>query len=209
MDSLSLPIVHPAFEKLKRSGRGLHFIAAVLIVSHAASHARQEDLSPVYFWCQLIIALDIFLLVFAGRNMLIQLPKLNLFFRLAEVLFFLGIATVMLSSEKWGISVIHFGLGLAYSYLFYCERKAQSPQFLSIHHIGVNIPGLPENRFLLWSNINRMEPHYHSIRIETSLHRNYDFELQKNLSFEELEQIHDFCRHYLTPENNCFPGTTI
>ena len=202
MDSISLPIVHPAFERLKRSGRGLHFMAGLFIAGHALSHANQKELSPVYFWCQLIIALDIFILVFAGKNLLVHMPKLNLFFRLSEALFFLGIAIVMGSTGKWGTSAIHFGLGIAYGYLFYCERKAGGQQWLSLHHIGVTVPGIPENKFFLWSNINLLDAHYHYIHIETSFHRNFDFDLRKNLSFEELEQIHEFCRHYLTLDNS-------
>jgi hypothetical protein len=198
MDSISLPIVHPSFERLKRSGRGLHFIAGLLIISHAFGTANQQALSPVYFWCQMIIALDIFILVFAGKNMLLQLPKLNLFFRLAEAIFFIGIAIVMLSMGKWGTSVIYSGLSIGFFYLFYCERKVASQEWLSIYHTGISVPGIPENRFFYWSNINQIEAHYHTIHVETSFHRNFDFDLRKNLSFEELEQIHEFCRHYLT-----------
>jgi len=206
MDAISLSIVHPSFERLKRSGRVFHFIAAMIILSHAVNHALQAEFSPVYFWCQLIIALDILILVFAGKQMLWQLPKLNFFFRVTEVIFFLGISIVQLSASHWLTSVIYFGLCMAYAYLFYCERKAASQEWLSIQHIGISIPGIPENRFFLWSNINQIEAHYHYIHIETSLRRNFDFDLRKNLSFEELEQIHEFCRHYLTIDRVITPG---
>jgi hypothetical protein len=206
MDSISLPIVHPSFERLKRSGRGLHLLAALLIIGHAFSHENQRELSPIYFWCQMIIALDIFILVFAGRNILFQLPKLNLFFRLTEAIFFLGIAVVMISTDKWVTSLIHFCLSIAYFYLSYCERKVNSQEWLSIYHTGVSIPGLPENRFFLWSNINHIQARYDSIHIETSYQRDFDFDLRKNLNFDELEQIHEFCRHYLTIERVNIPA---
>ena len=197
MDSISLPVVHPAFEKLKRSGTWLHFFAGLLILSHAISHFRQTESPPLYFWCQLIISLDIFILVLAGRDTLRQMPKVNLFFRLVEILFFLGIGLLMLFARNWVTATIHLSLSLAYSYLFYCERSLRSNELLSFHHIGISVPGLPEDRFFLWSHINDIEAFYDSIHISTSGDKNLSFELRKNLEFAELEQIHEFCRHYL------------
>ncbi|HEX9509687.1 MAG TPA: hypothetical protein VF939_04360 [Puia sp.] len=197
MDSISLSVVHPAFEKLKRSGTWLHFAAGLLILSHAISHFRQQESPPLYFWCQLIISLDIFILVLAGRDTLRQLPKVNLFFRLVEILFFLGIGLLMLFARNWLTATINLSLSVAYSYLFYCERSLRSDELLSFHHIGITIPGLPENRFFLWSNINDIEAFYDSIHISTSQDKNLSFDLRKNLEFAELEQIHEFCRHYL------------
>jgi hypothetical protein len=197
MDALSLPIVHPVFERLKRSGRWLHFAAALLILGHAFSHLRQPELGPAYFWCQLIIAADIFILVFAGRQVLVQLPGVNLFFRLVEILFFLGIAIMMLLTGKWMTSIAHFLFSLGYAFLLYCERKVRSGERLHLLHVGVSIPGIPGNIFLSWSQVNRIESSYDSIHIETSFNKNFDFDLRQNLSFGQLDQIHEFCRHYL------------
>ena len=59
MDTLSIPVVHPAFERLKRRGTGLHVLAGILILTHALSHFQHEESPTVYFWCQLLIALDL------------------------------------------------------------------------------------------------------------------------------------------------------
>lgn len=150
----------------------------------------------IYFWCQLLISLDIFILVLAGRELLL-LPRVNLFFRLVEIIFFLVIGLIMLLAGNWTIAVIHLALSVGYSYLFYCERSLRKKELLSLHHIGVTIPGLPESRFLLWSQINDIETSYDSIRITTSDNQKLNFDLRKNLTFAQLEQIHEFCRHYL------------
>lgn len=197
MDPISLPVIHPAFEKLKRYGNGWHIAAGLLILTHALSHIHSQESRPVYFWCQLIISLDIFILVFAGKDMLIQLPRVNLFFRLVEITFFLGIGLIMLSAGNLALATIHIGLSIAYTCLFYCERKLREQELLSFHHIGVSIPGLPQSRFLSWTNINAVNVNYDSIRISTSLDKDIHFEWRKNLEFAELEQIHEFCRHYL------------
>ena len=50
---------------------------------------------------------------------------------------------------------------------------------------------------LSMSQISSIEATYSSITIHTSLDKSYHFDLQRNLQFEELDQIHEFCRHYL------------
>lgn len=194
MDSIA--VVHPTFEKLKHSSRWLHAAAALFILTHALSHVHRQEMPTIYFWCQLLISLDIFILVLAGRELLL-LPRVNLFFRLVEIIFFLVIGLIMLLAGNWTIAVIHLALSVGYSYLFYCERSLRKKELLSLHHIGVTIPGLPESRFLLWSQINDIETSYDSIRITTSDNQKLNFDLRKNLTFAQLEQIHEFCRHYL------------
>jgi hypothetical protein len=197
MDSISLPVVAPAFERLKRSGTWLHLTAAVLILTHAVSHFRGEESHTLYFWCQLIISLDIFLLVLAGKDVLRQQPKINLFFRLVEVIFFLGIGTMMLLQGHLAIAVIHLSLSIGYAYLFYCEKRFRTEELLSFHHTGITIPGLPESRFLHWTHVNEVETFYDSIHIYTSQQENLIFDLRTNLEFGQLEHIHQFCRFYL------------
>jgi len=197
MDSISLPVVHPAFERLKRSGSLLHVAAGLLILTHALSHFHRQESPGLYFWCMLIISLDIFVLVGVGREVLRQLPRVNLFFRVVEIVFFLGIGLMMLAERNWVTAGIHLSLSIAYSYLFYCEKSLRSDELLSFHHIGITIPGLPESQFLLWTHINDIEAFYDSIHISTSQDKQLSFELRKNLDFAELEQIHEFCRHYL------------
>ncbi|MDR3712489.1 MAG: hypothetical protein P4L51_06715 [Puia sp.] len=199
MNSLSLPIVHPAFEKLKRSGSWLHVAAGLLILSHAISHMNQPESAPVYFWCQLLISLDIFILVLVGRDTLTQLPRVNLFFRVVELLFFLGIGVTLLLAGNWLSAGIHLSLSIAYGYLLYCENKISrgAEEYLSFHHTGVTVPGIPESRFFIWTHINGVDAARDSIRIETSLDKTLHFDFRKNLDAEELEQIHEFCRHYL------------
>lgn len=197
MDTISLPVVHPAFERLRRSSSGLHTLAGILILSHAISHIRSEESPSLYFWCLLLISLDIFLLVLAGRDILRQLPRVNLFFRLVEIIFFLGIGILMLLQGNPWTGIIHLALSIAYSYLFYCEKNFRSEELLSFHHTGVTIPALPDSQFLLWTDINEVDTGYDSISINTSAAKNLRFNLRKNLEFEELEQIHEFCRHYI------------
>ena len=197
MDSISLPVVHPAFEKLKKSGNWLHIAAGLLILTHAISHMHRQETPTIYFWCQLLISVDIFILVLAGRETLRDMPNVNLFFRMVEVLFFLGIGLVMAFAGSWAAAAVHLSLSMAYIYLFYCEKKLRKEELLSIHHTGITIPGLPESQFLFWTHINHLQAHYDSIHISTSEAKNLRFDLRKNLDFAELEIINDFCRHYL------------
>ena len=200
MNSLALPVVHPAFQKLKRAGRFLHLAAGGLILVHALSHFNQPHSSPVYLGCLVFMAVDIIILVMAGKNIAADLPLVNLFFRLVEIIFFLGIGITCCMSGEWVTGAGHILLGGAYVYLFWCEKKMLTEEFVALHHTGITIPALPESHFIIWSNIDRIEAQYDSITIAASDDKSYHFDLQKNLQFEELDQIHEFCRHYLKTE---------
>ena len=195
MNDVSFPVIHPAFERLKRSGHILHLIAAVILIAHALGHIG-ESYNPVYFWCQLIFAIDILLLIFVGRNIALTMPGINAFFRFIEVLFFAGIAVLLFFETRYIQAGFHILLGFVYAYLFYCEKKLRVEQLVSIYHSGIIVPGLPSNQFLFWTEINRLEATYSSIEIETGK-KVTKLDFRYNLSFDELAQIHDFCRHYL------------
>jgi hypothetical protein len=197
MDSISLPVVSPTFERLKRHGVWLHTLAGILILAHAISHFRSESTHTLYFWCLLIISLDIFLLVLAGRDLLRQLPRVNLFFRLVEIIFFFGIGVLMIIEGNELTGIVHFLLAIGYGYLFYCENALRQTEKLSFHHTGITIPGLPEDRFLYWTHINNVNATYDTIDISTAEQQDLRFDLRVNLRFDELEHIQAFCRHYL------------
>lgn len=196
MNGISLPVVHPQFQNLRQKGKLLHLLAAALIVVHAVSHFNQPGVPFIYSACLFLIALDIFILVLATRGSLSAMPKVNLFFRAIETVFFLGIGVEMLIKQHWMSGASHLILGIAFSYLFYCERKLNRGEFLGIYHTGLSIPSLPENKFLLWSKINDVEANYSTIHVSTP-EKELVFDLQQNLQFGELDQIHEFCRHYL------------
>ena len=197
MDSISLPVIAPRLDRLKRSGSWLHLLAGALILAHAISHFRGETTHTLYFWCLLLISLDIFVLVIFGRGMLAQLPRLNLFFRSIEIVFFTGIGILTLLEGHIATGVFHLLLGVAYGYLFHCERSFRSEVILSIHHTGISIPDLPESRFLYWTHINHVNATYDSIDITTADPKPLRFRLRNNLSFDQMEHIQAFCRFYL------------
>lgn len=197
MNALAIPIVHPAYENLKRIGRFLHFIAGLLILLNAIQELKQPHVNQLYFWCQLIIGLDILIMVFTSRNLVQELPKVNMVFRFIECIIFLGAAGILLLQGNWIMGIVLVLISAAYGYLMYCEGKVTRVEIVAFHHIGITISGIPSSSFFLWSNVNNVEAHYDSITIETSHAGVLRYELRRNLQFEELDQIHEFCRHYL------------
>ena len=197
MDSISLPVVSPAFERLKRNGVWLHSLAATLLLAHALSHFRSESTHTLYFWCLLFISIDIFLLVLAGRDLLGQLPRVNLFFRCIEIIFFFCIGVLMIHEGNELTGIIHFLLTIGYSYLFYCESALRQTETLSFHHTGITIPSLPESRFLYWTHVNGVNTTYDHINILTSEEEELEYSLRINLDYDQLEHVKAFCHHYL------------
>lgn len=196
MNAVSVTIVHPAFENVKRVGRLLHLLAGLAILVNAFSLYRNPTINPIYFWCQLIVAIDIILLVFLTRNLVEELPKINGAFRVTEALTFLAGAIIFFSEERYLMSVSLLLVSIAFAYLLYCEQQVNQPEILSMHHTGISLPGIPSGQFFIWSKINDIEARYDSIQIHTA-DKSWQFPLRKNIGFEELDQIHEFCRHYL------------
>lgn len=202
MNALAIDIIHPEFETLKKTGRGFHLFAALLIIINAVTLYNRLGSNAIFLWCQIIIAVDILLLLFAVRNLAQDLPKINLIFRIIECIVFIGVATLLLLDGKWFLGASSLAIGLAYCYISYCEKKAAETERLAFHHSGVAISGIPEGKFFLWSQIDRINARYDSISIETSFNKTLVFSLRHKLEFEELEQIHEFCRYYLGQQVN-------
>lgn len=196
MNSLSIAIIQPASDKLKQAGSGLHLAAGLFILTHAFSHLHGPQSSPVYFWCQLAFAGDIFFLVLGARRLLAAFPVMNLAFRLLEAFFFFCIGIMMLQTGTIGLAIVHLLIAIAYTVLFYFERNPYSRDLLSFHHTGINIPGIPSPQFLSWSHINRIEPGYHSIRIETD-RKEFCFAFRGRLDYDAMITLNEYCNFYL------------
>jgi hypothetical protein len=193
----SLPVVHPAFELLKRSARVLHFIAASLIFINALHLLQAHNGNTVLCYTQIIIAVDVFLLVFLGGMLLIEAPRLNLIFRFIEVLTLMGIAfTLMADGHNW-FGLVHLMVSASYLFLFYREWRVIRCEAVDISHTGISIPNFAKDAEISWNEVKSIIPKYHSIIIETLLHKKIEFSLRQNLKIDELEQIDDFCQKHL------------
>lgn len=197
MNGLAITIIHPAYEQLKRMGRFFHLAAGGLILANALHQLQQPAINHLYFWCQLLVAIDILVVVFTNRNLVQELPRINAIFRFIECVIFLGAAALLLTESSWLMGAVLIMVGAAYAYLMYCEQKVSEPEMVKFNHIGITISGIPQSVFFLWSCINHIDIHYDSILIKTSDNKELHFPLRQNLRFEELDQIHEFCRHYL------------
>ena len=193
----SLPVIHPAFELLKRSARILHFIAASLILFNAVYQLQWPGINKILCYTQLIIAADIFILVIFGGSQLTEAPRLNLIFRFIESLALMGIAFTLMSYGKNGLGLIHLIVSSGYFFLFYREWRVVHSEAVNIRQTGITIPNFAKYTEISWNEIRSILPRYHSIIIKTIRNKTIQFQLRKNLKIEELQQIDDFCRQHL------------
>ena len=193
----SLQIVHPAFELLKRSARVLHFIAASIILINALHLLQVHNGNKLLCYTQIIIAVDIFLLVFLGGVLLIEAPKLNLIFRMFEVLTLFGISLTLIKDGHNWLGIVHLLVSAAYLFLFYREWRVIRSEAVDIKQTGITVPNFVKDAEISWNEIKTIIPKYHCIIIETLLNKKIEFNLRKNLKIDELEQIDDFCRKHL------------
>ena len=196
----SIPVVHPAFELLKRSARILHFLAASVIVINAVHLLQAHNENKVLCYTQLVIAADIFLLVFFGGVLLIEAPRLNLIFRLIESLTLMGIAfTLMNDGHNW-FGFMHLIVAAGYLFLFHREWRVIRSEAVDIKATGITVPNFVKDAEIGWHEIKTIIPQYHSIIIETLRHKKIEFSLLQNLKIDELEQIDEFCRKHLVAQ---------
>ncbi|WP_462248702.1 hypothetical protein [Ferruginibacter sp.] len=193
----SLQIVHPAFELLKRSARVLHFIAASIILINALHLLQVHNGNKLLCYTQMVIAVDIFLLVFLGGVLLIEAPKLNLIFRMIEVLTLFGISLTLMSDGHNWLGIVHLLVSAGYLFLFYREWRVIRSEAVDIRQTGITVPNFVKDAEISWHEIKTIIPKYHSIIIETLLNKKIEFNLRKNLKIDELEQIDDFCKKHL------------
>ena len=194
----TLPVIHPAFELLKRSARILHFIAASLIFVNALYELQAHDVSKILCYSQMVIAVDIFLLVFFGGVILVEAPRLNLIFRFIEAPALMGIAfNLMADGHNW-FGGVHLLFSFGYFFLFYREWRVLRSESVDIRSTGITIPNFIKDAEIGWNEIKSILPRYHSIIIKTIRNKTIQFQLRKNLKIEELEQIDEFCKKHLT-----------
>lgn len=193
----TLPVVHPAFELLKRSARVLHFIAASVILVNAIHILQAHDGNKVLCYTQMIIAADIFLLVFFGGVVLIEAPRLNLIFRLIETLTLFGIAVTLYGDGHFWFALLHGVASVGYLFLFYREWRVIRSEAVDIKATGISFPNFVKDAEIGWNEIKNIVPQYHSILIETLRNQKIEFDLRHNLKIDELQQIDDFCKKHL------------
>ena len=193
----SLPVVHPAFELLKRSARILHFIAASVILANALFELQANDGNTILAYTQLVIAADVYLLIFLGGPLLIVAPRLNLVFRFIEALTLLGIGATLAGDGFGWLALVHALMGAGYGFLFYREWRVIHSEAVDIKATGITLPNFVKDAEIGWNEIKTIIPKYHSIIIETFRHKRISFQLRNNLKIEELEQIDDFCQKHL------------
>ncbi len=191
---LSVSIVHPAYSNLKKISPILHFLAGTVFLTAATYEFRMDN--RITAFCEIVIALDVIAVAFM-RGFAEESTRLNATFRLIEVLVFGGL-TILAGLEQSWITTIFLALATGmYYYVFHCERKIINSERVAVHHLGVTISNFPKDKELDWEQIQELEALPHSITIRTTKNKTLRFEFQKAIAFDELEQIHEFCSHYL------------
>jgi len=193
----SLPVIHPAFELLKRSAKILHFIAAAAISMAALHQLQAHGGNKLLCGTLFIIALDIFILVFFTGEILTETTRLNIIFRLIESIVLLGVSLILLKDGHIFPGILNFIASLGYFLLMHREVRVIKQENVDIKPTGISLPNLLKDGEISWDEIKNIVPKYHSIIIETIRNKKMEFDLRKNLQINELEEIDSFCKQHL------------
>ncbi|NCU02437.1 MAG: hypothetical protein GXC73_00490 [Chitinophagaceae bacterium] len=194
---LTVSIVHPQYNNLKKYSPVLHFLAGTVFIAAAVYEFRIDN--RITAFSELVIGIDVITLAFM-RGFAEDSSRMNAIFRFIEVLVFGGLTILAALDQSW-ITACFLAIATGmYYYVFHCERKVINREKVSVHHLGVTISNFPKDKELEWDEITDLEALPHSITIFTSRKKILRFDFQKAIAFDELEQIHEFCRHYLKSE---------
>lgn len=197
MNGLAIYIIHPDFEKVKQAGRWLHLLAAILILTHAFSNYHSPETEKLYSWCQIFLGIDILVIIALNKELVKEQPRTNRLLRLIEIIMFLATALILAFHQNWLTATGFFLFTLLFSYQFFCEGKASEPEYIAIHHTGITISGLPESRFLKWSEVNSLELDDTQVSIATTEGKLLRFSLSRTVEEDEKEQVANFNHYYL------------
>jgi len=193
----SLPVIHPPFELLKRSAPILHFIAASVILINGLHHFNIRHASKIICYCQLLIAADVYLLLFfVAIGVLRDATQVNCTFRFIEMMTLMGIGLLLISDGHTFLGTVHFLLFPGYALIFFREYRILHLEAVDISRTGITIPNFVADAEISWQDIKMVIPKYHCILIETFRHKKILFQLRTNLKIEELQQIDEFCRQH-------------
>lgn len=191
---LSITIVQPQSVNFQKMSPLLHFVAGVVFLCAAFIEYKQQNYLSAF--SEAVIGADVLIIAFIKR-FTEESTKLNAWFRLIETIFFFGIGILLLLNANYITAVICLLAACLYSYVFYCERQMENKDCIEVHHLGVTISSFPRNKDIEWQQIASVKALPHSITINTYRKKTYHFEFQKGIELEQLEQIHEFCGHYL------------
>ncbi len=197
MSPIAISIIHPEFQQLKKASRSLHLLAALFITANAFLYVQHPEANRYYFWGQLIVAADILILFVAGKELIADSPKFNLFFRITEVIVFSTFCVLLFFRGEWLAACIQAVIAAAFVYLFYYERKSAYAENISIQHLGINIPGFPNDRFISWIDIKSVETNESTIVVETRVGKTFQFQFRTHLSTDEEKTIREYFGYYL------------
>ena len=175
----------------------LHFIGASIILINGLHLLQEHESTKLLCYLQMIIAAEIYLVLFLGRTLLIDSPQLNVFFRIIESLTLMGIGFTLISYGHVLPGWVHLFVSAGYFFLFYREWRIMRSESINIRQTGITIPNFIKDEEIGWPEIKSIIPKYHSIIIETFRNKRIQFQLRRNLKIEELQQIDEFCRQHL------------
>lgn len=197
MTPIAIPVRNPAGPVLMKRGNRLHLLAAALIGANAYAYMQGPAASPVYFWCQVVIAVDIVLLVMADAETLRESPSYGMFFRIAEVLLFTMAFVQFLMQRAWFPGVLQGMVAAFYGWTFYQEWLAGKDKRILVQHLGVSLPGENGDHFLPWNRIRDLHMEDGSIRLEDTSGNTWNVDLSDIPDEEDLSKMENFKRHYL------------
>lgn len=198
MNSYSIAIVFPPFDRQHKAAKLLHVLAGCLLIMNAYASYRQQTIDLSFLVPQMASALLILAYAVAGRHLFAQNKTTHRLFRLLAVSMFLyasyyfnqlhlGFAALLQAITALGLFVLVIG-----------EKSIFNATCIVLTEQGITLPSNFKKNEIRWKHVQNMIVKSDFVSIDTIHNQFLQFEINEVMSDEKIDEINAFCRaHFI------------
>lgn len=194
MNSHSILIQFPPFEKQRKAAKLLHLLAGFLLIINAYAHYKQQSISITFLVLQMAAAFLVLVFAASGKEFFNQTKTNHRFFRLLEAAMFIYASVFFYESNLVFPSLLQTITGLGILILSFAEKNIFEPTQIRISENGIELPYNFNKNIIAWSRINNIIIKSDFISIDTKSNQFLQYEISEVMTDEKIDGINAFCR---------------
>lgn len=198
MNSHSILIQFPPFEKQRRAAKLLHLLAGFLLIMNAYAHYKQQSISITFLVVQMSAAFLVLAFAATGKGFSKETSANHRFFRLLEAAMFIYASVFFYGLNLVFPSLLQAITGAGILILSFAEKNIFEPTQIRISEIGIELPHNFKKNIIAWSSISNMIIKNDFISIDTKNNQFLQYEISEMLTDEKIDAINAFCRGKFT-----------
>lgn len=194
MNSHSILIQFPPFDKQRGAAKLLHLLAGFLLIMNAYAHYKQQSISISFLVLQLSASFLVLVFAASGKGFFNQTKTNHRFFRLLEAAMFFYASVFFYGLNLAFPALLQAITGLGILILSFAEKNIFEPTQIRISENGIELPYNFKKNIIAWSTISNMIIKSDFISIDTKSNQFLQYEISEVMTDEKIDAINAFCR---------------